>query len=824
MLVFDLRRGVGVGLVCASALIFQVFFTRILSVILTEQVILMAISFALLGMGAAATYVSTRDDYRPITDKRMAILAVALTVSYLAAFYLSSLLSGAYNREIDATVTKSGGAGLFAMLQGTMLENMWLLGAILVIPFGLFGLFVASVFRSARQEDYHRFYGADLVGASIGAMASMFALDAWGFQGGLGLTLITAATAAVLFAAGQSKAMGAGFSALAALAAAISVTPAVSQILEPRPASALLSRNFDDDRTSKELWSRWNAHSRVAQLQIDYKDGTRDEVYAHEGGDGWAMAKPAKPDKMYKLAATLEPKDILVLFAGVGQDMRQLDTACEGKCNITGVEINRDMVEHELAVRPSTRAFLAKPNIQLKVAEAREYLERDHRKYDSILLSWWGAGTSFFLGTSGQLAEHLYTKEAIESLMDHLTPDGTIVFFNGSKIQLVSTIATIAREQGMDDLRDRLVLMRPTQLVESNSAGFYDTPESMRMLFKPSGFTPADIAKVEGFARSVDMTIVVGPDTLVRGYEPYAQLIGGMPIAEVNKTLRSRYGIEVSVPTDARPFVNDLNPRADYFDIAHLIAGGAGERPAWLWVRNIFLFIVILSVISCFLVLAPVSRRGKAKWSPRNTHYLIYFAAIGAGFMLIEVGLLRKLGLLLGHPSYAISVVLASLILSTGVGSLVAPRLVARGVTLRTLALFVMAYLLAFVVAYPAVFPTVVALPFAAKAAISIMAIFPLGIALGQFFPRGLEAAGAEDVNLVPWAWAVNNTLSTIASAVAVYLSFPLGFDWILLLGGSVYLLILLTERRTASAPIASDAPIAISAGPGTGAQPIAAG
>jgi len=656
----------------------------------------------------------------------------------------------------------------------------------------LFGLFVALFFKSARAEDYHRFYAADLFGAATGSVLAMIALDAFGFRGGLGLVLVSSAAAAGLFAWRSSKpwlAISAGV--LASVLLVSSIEPA-AQVLEARPSMKLLSRDFDNDRTARETWSRWNAHSRVAKLQVRFANGTYSEVYAHEGGDGWAFANSTQPDRMYKFAAVLAPKDILVLFAGVGADMRQLDQACRGTCRITGVEINRQMVEHALHDGTATRDFLAKPNIALDIAEAREHLERDHSRYDSILLSWWGAGASYFMGTSGHLAEYLYTKEALEALLDHLRPDGTIVIFNGSKIQLVATLATIFKERGIGGLEDKLVILRPKYLVKSGSAGFYDTPESMRLILKPSGFSPADLAKIEQFAATVDMTTVVGPHKIMPGYEPYGQLIAGVPIDTVNASLGKRYGIEVSVPRDSRPFVNDLTPKAQYFNPTRLLTASPGDSPAWASIRNIFMFILNLSLLSAILIITPVGLKSGPRWSRQSMRYLAYFSAIGAGFMLIEVGLLRKLGLLLGHPSYAISIVLASLILSTGVGSLYSPKLEQNGLSSRKAALFVFSYIVAFVLAYPFAFRSVIALPFLAKVLVTVIVIFPLGIALGQFFPRGLRDSSGIDERLVPWAWAVNGTVSTIASALAVYLSYPLGFDWIVLMGGAAYLVVVL--------------------------------
>lgn len=796
MLTFERKRAVAFSSICASSLIFQVFSTRLLSVVIAEQLILFAVSFALLGMGVAASAVSLRKAEFSVSDRTLSLISAGLVLSYAGAIYLCSVTGEIENTKVSQIVALGGGERLFEYLRSTMFNKMVVFGAILFLPYLAFGLLAALFFKSCESTDYHKYYAADLIGAACGAVLAMIVLDAFGFRGGLALTLGTGAAGAFLFAWRNAPRLAAVTGTMLVLALVSSITPPIARIFEPRASLELLSRDFNGDREAKVNWTRWNAHSRIAQVDLRNKDGRKSEIYAHEGGDGWANIRTDQTPLVYTLAGVLDPEEILVLFAGVGADMQALEAACDGTCSVIGVEINRQMVEHAKETYPAVASFLKKPNVSLNVAEAREFLERDPKHYDSILLSWWGAGQSHYIGTSGQLSEYLYTRQAFDALLDHLKPSGTITIYNGSKAQILATLATVFNDRGVENLANRVILLRPKDLIASKSAGFYDTPESMRLILKPDGFTHEDVEKLEAFATKADMAIVLGPEGALPGYEIYDDLVSGKDISAVNASLREKYDLEVSVPDDSRPFVNDLTPRSEYFDLVRLASGDVDSSSSWRSIRIIFLFNVLLAFISAILILGPVAIQAGPARSRSSAYYLAYFACIGAGFMLIEVGLLRKFGLLLGHPSYAISIVLASLILSTGIGSLLSPKLETAGFTSRRTALFVYAYSALIILLYPHAFHWLIALPFAAKAVVTIAFIMPLGVALGQFFPRGLVAAGAIDKRMVPWAWAVNGTMSTIGAGFALYLSYPLGFDWIILIGGSAYLIIALVHDR----------------------------
>jgi hypothetical protein len=275
----------------------------------------------------------------------------------------------------------------------------------------------------------------------------------------------------------------------------------------------------------------------------------------------------------------------------------------------------------------------------------------------------------------------------------------------------------------------------------------------------------------------------------------------------INAELIRTHDIELSTVTDDRPFIDEMVPRSKYLNPSAW-RDDRSNNVVWKLTRALIQFTMLLSATSIVLIIGPLLLRRGPEKTPANIVRLFYFGAIGAGFMMIEIGLVRKLGLVLGHPSYSISIVLAALILSTGLGALASRRLFASGVlTEKRAAALIAAYVVAFIAVYPVVVSEIIALPIVVKAGLTLAILFPLGFLMGQLFPRGLELAGRDDPRLVPWAWAINGTSSTIGSAAAFLLSFPLGFDVILYFGVAIYgvILVLPLGRRTTGPEVAEE-------------------
>jgi hypothetical protein len=270
------------------------------------------------------------------------------------------------------------------------------------------------------------------------------------------------------------------------------------------------------------------------------------------------------------------------------------------------------------------------------------------------------------------------------------------------------------------------------------------------------------------------------------------------------------YEFDVSPSTDDAPFF------FNYWKWSSLFGGGkrAGDAAQVGYttdypVGQLVLFlslaqILLLAAIAIFLPLRKLARDGER--APGAWRVFAYFAALGLGFMLIEIALMQKLVLFLGHPTYALSVVLVSLLAAAGTGSLLAGRIaVVRRRHVLWILLGVVATVALDVVLIDAVLPQLLGAPLGARIAVVVAMLVPTGLLLGMPFPTGMRAVEAWAPQLVPWGWAVNAFFSVFGSIFCIVLSMAIGFGavfWVAIAVYAVGLLLLPVRVPQAAEPL----------------------
>jgi hypothetical protein len=252
-------------------------------------------------------------------------------------------------------------------------------------------------------------------------------------------------------------------------------------------------------------------------------------------------------------------------------------------------------------------------------------------------------------------------------------------------------------------------------------------------------------------------------------------------------------------PFDIRPTEDDRPFFFKYSYWAHL-APSYWQRvfPSYSFIQAgvpvmelnlIALFAVIgtLAALCVYLPLRILAAQGLRPAAAKR--YGTFFAAVGLGYLAVEVAFLQKFGLFLGHPNYALSVVLAALLLASGVGSLLSARLVAAfGKEMRF-----MSYLLAGLVLVEHAFalpylPVLITLPLPVRCLIVCSLVFPVGVVLGTFVPTILERLKQESPEFIPWAWGINGIFSVLAPVLAVAVSTTWGINALLISAVPIYL------------------------------------
>jgi hypothetical protein len=253
----------------------------------------------------------------------------------------------------------------------------------------------------------------------------------------------------------------------------------------------------------------------------------------------------------------------------------------------------------------------------------------------------------------------------------------------------------------------------------------------------------------------------------------------------------SSYPLDETSTTDDRPFFFHTTRLRDQMQVAFgrsmLFGNGLS---ALMTLMAISAMLVALFVI--FPLLAGGERPG-AGWGA----WLTYFGALGAGFMLLEVALLQRFVLLLGHPVYSLTVTLFSLLLGTGIGAFISRRIEharVRDVTVRALAgvaLVAVAAALGLARAIDVGIPW----PLPARIVFAVALVAPVGILLGMPLPGGMRLVAAGRTEIIPWGWGINGAFSVVGATLAVFIAMNWGFSVTLLSAAAVYMLAALTLR-----------------------------
>jgi spermidine synthase len=469
-----------------------------------------------------------------------------------------------------------------------------------------------------------------------------------------------------------------------------------------------------------------------------------------------------------------------------------------GAARIVGVELNPAMLDATYRTYADFSGHLyGTSNARAVVSEGRAFARSlgSEEKFDIIQMSgvdtWAGLSSGAYV-----LSENfLYTTQAFQDFYAHLKDDGILSIGRfrldppRESLRLVSVALQALRELGV---------ARPEEHVAALSFG---TSFMGRLLVKRSPFSPSEVKLLQ---REVERAGGGGELYYAPGAvhdNPYSRLAVSFA-ARKEQAFFEEYPYDVTPVTDDRPFFFEYYKWSRLFrDLAHPGTGGqvGANRPVGLIILGGLLAQVGLLVL--VFVLAPLwlFRKDGMK-VPRWGSAVLYFSCLGLGFMFVEIGLMQRFVLFLAHPAYAIPVVLATLLVSSGAGSLVAASLPFESEQRLRLCLTTVAVLLVVLLAILGpLFDACLGLPFAARVIVAVSILIPLGIVLGMPFPLGIGRVGANHPHLVPWAWGINGGMSVLGSILAIMIAMGTGFSWVLLGAAGLYLLALVAARRIAA-------------------------
>jgi hypothetical protein len=739
--------GIAVGLVAGSVLALQVLLTRLFGAALLYHYAFLVISLALLGAGAAAIVVYVRPEWverpgiRPTLGRWCALLALLL----LAVPAVLVRLNYPEGGEVTfGFVTTLGAASLLAAL-----------------PFFAGGMVIALAIKRY-VANIGRLYAFDLGGAGIGALAMvplLWAVDLPTLVVALGAVCGVAAALAS-WPNPQWRAIGAGL-ALAGIALTAVSAGTDAYHLPPRQVEQLAPGALDP------VTDRWSPISRVVGYQpvapgagslvtYDLDIAPVPRYKRGEPNPTWEALDLGPQSIGYALTG---PGRTLVIGGGGGRDIH--NALSSGQREVDVIELNRairDAVDDDLG--PFSGSPYSLPGVSTAIGDGRSTLAARDTEYDQIHIGF----TNTLSGYAGYaLTENnLYTLEAFDEYLDHLAPGGVLnvsrlYFFSGEEALRMTLLALEAlRARGIEHPERNVAVVLGTGF-----GGLFGT-----VLAKQEPFSEAELATIRRLARKRGSGVAYAPGG------PYQYEWADLARAPSPSEFCEAYPRDVCPPTDDKPFFFNMT-RLSELDapVPAAVLGDYARSPLVV----LLVTMGILAVLCALGFAAPLALVRGPERPPLGS--LGFFAAIGVGFLTLEIVLIQRFVLFLGFPTYALSVVLASLLVFTGIGSLLSTRWrEPRRALLVALALAA-ALIAAAALGLQDLLRALIGLPFAARIAVAIALIAPLGIVLGMAMPIGLGRLSGLYPAGVPWAWGINGITSVLAAVLAIAVAITWGFS-----------------------------------------------
>lgn len=754
---------------------YELVLTRVWSVTLWYHFAFVAISLAMFGLTVGALIVYLLPDYFEQTalHRRIAENALLLAVTMVVGFL------------IQLCIPMIGEKSLLGLISAAITYGS------VAIPFCFSGVCIALVL-SRFPENVSKLYAADLLGAACGCILVVGLLQLTDGPTSVFAIASLASLGALLFAveAKQSRLILAStFVGLVLALFSVSNTVLVEQqrgLLRLPWIRGLPEPAFE--------FERWNAFSRVT---VFVPEQGADEPF------GWGLSELGLPKTRIKQrwlsidghSATVltnfagdvdtvkylkwdvtnlahhlrSDSKVLIVGAGGGRDI--LSALAFGQKSVVAVEINDiavDLLKNRYAEFTGHLDRVA--NVKLINDEARSYIARHKERYNIIELSLIDTGTASASGAFALAENSLYTQEAWKLFLERLEPNGILtctrwyaVDFPGEIYRLVGMARAALASEGVANSRAHLAVVR-----YGRADGDERKLDVATVLVSKQPFTGEDLDRLESIAREKGFKIELSPRFSSDKY--FSALASGSGLAEVRRALPAR----LNAPTDDSPFFFYLVKPEHLFDPPGVRLGTVGVNSRAPAVLMQLLVVVIFLTILCIAL--PLALTRKQVNLRADAALLVYFGAIGAGFMLIEMSQLERLIIVLGHPTYSLTVVLFTVLLFTGLGSYFS------GIVWRSFknqAMASLGCLLVALILFAVLTPSLV--DYAAGAAtplrilLSAAILAPLAFLMGTSFPLGLKLAGKERLALVPWLWGINGATSVCASVLALAIAIVFG-------------------------------------------------
>jgi hypothetical protein len=764
----------GLFILSGATLALEIAMVRILSVTTWYYLAFFAISTAMLGLTCGAVYVyrypppSEPERLRRTLARSAIGFAIAVPVTLVLLCLIPLPLTRSVMTLLSAAVT----------------------GVVAAAPFFFTGI-ATTIALTRTPLSVSRLYAADLVGAAAGCVAGLLALESIDTPS---VVLLCGAVgwlaAAAFLPSGPSRARTryvTGFVVMAVLGGLNTLS-----IFAVRP----LVVKGGIDRPERILLERWNSYSRVVvfppQVGPPQLWGPSPVAPASEleqfsmkidGAAGTMLRRIEKPADLDHLkydvtamAYYLRPRgSVCVIGVGGGRDVQT--AIAFHRTPILGLDLNPVFIDLLTGPFRDIANVATRPDVTLVADEARTYLARTRQSCDLIQMSmidtWAATGAgAFSLSENG-----LYTIEAWSLFFSRLSDEGIFTvarFFNPHDLsetgRVMSLATAVLLKNGIRDPANHLALV---------TSG----PVSSLVLSRRP-FDATDLATLHGTADRLQYGLAFAPDH--ESYPLLSAIAHATSAGDLARIVRDE-PLNLTPPTDNNPyFFNMLRLR----HLGQFLRTEPGVvRGNLVATGTLVVLIAALAVLTVALIVVPLWMSASTRATPVLGAGMAYFIAVGAGFMFVELAMVQRLSVFLGHPVYAMGVLLATIVASAGIGALLSERITLTS-TVRALALPLLCAVMALTFAF---LVDIVAARMqesgrAARIAVTVLMVAPSGVVMGLFVPIGLRLTQRRHANDTPWYWALNGVVSVLCSALAVLVAITSGVHANFFIGSVAYL------------------------------------
>lgn len=470
---------------------------------------------------------------------------------------------------------------------------------------------------------------------------------------------------------------------------------------------------------------------------------------------------------------------VLNIGSGGGRDV--LMALLSGASEITAVEINKGVINMVMEQKDYNGNIYGFENVRLIIEDGRTFIMRTKENYDRIVLSLASTFAFSDMSSMAQMENYLYTKEAFREYLRHLTDNGTVIIFID-----------------FSELVEKFIMTALEVLTEEYNIG-YDRAMDYISAFETeyvSGYGYVFMMKKNPYSKETVERLNAMADGfgLVKVYIPYTDSGNDFDLIAKGeltpKTYIENNSANLRPSTDNSPFFLEVVFQYRMKLIILLTS-----------ITVLILLVIIFFQTGLIRSISSSNVSSLNLMSSRSIPFIPYFIFIGAGFMLVEILLTKRFSFYLGYPHLNIAIILFTVLIGTGVGSLISGMIKMGNIKKYTglASLLLIAALTAFELTHNIFIKTTINLPLTIRALIIVFYLLPVSTLLGFFFPSGMRMAGDICPGHTAWLWGINGIASVMGSAASIVIAMSYGFHAVLYTAMSLYAgvaLLLFSQRR----------------------------